>query len=248
MVLGNGGNDTITGGAEANDFDGGIGNDVLNGGGGADYLDGSLGNDRMIGGAGADIFLVRDAGDIADESVPGSHGIDAVWADRDFSLSDTVHAKGGIENLRLINFGNWHGTGNGLANELSGNVFNNVLRGLGGADTLIGFAGRDTLTGGGGADIFKFVASADSHGATIDRIRDFDDHGNDRIDLAALFPGQLTYKGPGAITGVGQVHIKDIAGPDVLVEVNLAGGSAPELTIHLVNTTAASMTASDFIL
>jgi Ca2+-binding RTX toxin-like protein len=53
--------------------------------------------------------------------------------------------------------GNFTGTGNGLANTLTGGAGNDTLSGNGGADRLIGGAGNDRLTGGGGADTFVFA-------------------------------------------------------------------------------------------
>jgi Ca2+-binding RTX toxin-like protein len=237
VLRGLGGNDTITGGA---------GTDTLRGDGGNDRLDGDLGADHMFGGTGNDTYVVDNAGDIVDET--GGNGMDQVLARLSFSLAGAAHAKGSIENLTLLSGGNASATGNGLANILTGNVGNNAISGLGGNDAIKGGLGLDTLTGGGGDDSFKFAAAAESTGAKIDVIKDFDDAGNDRIDLSAVFGGTLVFKGTGAFTGIGQVHIHDIAGPDVLVEVNLSGNATPEMVIHLANTTAASMTASDFAL
>jgi len=45
-----------------------------------------------------------------------------------------------------------------------------------------------------------------------------------------------------------QVGINDIAGADVLVEVNTGGTLAPDPAIRLTATTLASMTAMDFVL
>jgi hypothetical protein len=42
------------------------------------------------------------------------------------------------------------------------------------------------------------------------------------------------------------VRIKDIPGPDVMVQVNLGGSLAPDMEIRLKGTKLASMTASDF--
>ncbi|WP_274630036.1 hypothetical protein [Arvimicrobium flavum] len=70
VVIGGGGNDTITGGAGVDLIGGGAGNDVINGGGGDDLINGGDGNDiitggagadNMTGGAGADTFVLLDA-------------------------------------------------------------------------------------------------------------------------------------------------------------------------------------------
>jgi hypothetical protein len=47
---------------------------------------------------------------------------------------------------------------------------------------------------------------------------------------------------------VGQVRVNNIAGSDVMVEVNLTGGLAPDMAIRLVSTSAATVTATDFVL
>jgi serralysin len=114
-----------------------------------------------------------------------------------------------------------------------------VLNGAGGADTLKGLGGNDT---------FRYASAAESQGAAIDRILDFDDAGDDRIDLAAVYGATLVYKHDGTFTGAGQVRINDVAGEDVIVEVNLDSDATAEMQIRLVATTLASMTASDFIL
>ena len=59
---------------------------------------------------------------------------------------DALHAKGTIENLTLTGTTAINGTGNALANVITGNTGNNILAGLGGADQLIGGVGTDTAT------------------------------------------------------------------------------------------------------
>ena len=49
-------------------------------------------------------------------------------------------------------------------------------------------------------------------------------------------------------TAAGQVRINDIAGADVLVEVNTGGSLAPDFAVRLTATALVDMTASDFIL
>ncbi len=69
-LVGNGGNDTISGHADADTLEGGAGADDLRGGTGADVLRGGIGNDLIVGGtetdaltggADADTFLFRTA-------------------------------------------------------------------------------------------------------------------------------------------------------------------------------------------
>jgi hypothetical protein len=142
-----------------------------------------------------------------------------------------------------------------------------VLRGFGGNDTLLGALGADTLEGGTGIDLliggrgldklrggagndkFLYTGRTDSNpGSTADRILDFDDAGDDKIDLAAVYAKTLSYIGAAKFTKTGQVRINDIKGADLLVEVNLDTDSAAEMQIRLVGTTLASMSKGDFIL
>ena len=44
------------------------------------------------------------------------------------------------------------------------------------------------------------------------------------------------------------MRINDVAGADVIVEVNTGGSLVADMQMRLVNTTLASMTASDFLL
>jgi Ca2+-binding RTX toxin-like protein len=114
---------------------GGAGNDFLNGGGGADAMSGGTNNDT---------YVVNDAGDTVTEAAGA--GNDTVNA----SINHTLAAE--VENLILTGVANLNGTGNGLANSITGNTGNNVLNGGAGTDTLFGGAGLDQLFGGTQAD------------------------------------------------------------------------------------------------
>jgi Ca2+-binding RTX toxin-like protein len=128
ILTGNGGNNTLAG------LDG---NDTLAGDAGDDILLGGAGADTMDGGAGNDSYDVDNAGDTVTESAGG--GTDTVTASVSFVLGANV------ENLVLTGSATIDGTGNGLANALSGNSGNNLLD---------GGAGTDTMTGGGGNDVY----------------------------------------------------------------------------------------------
>src|SRR4029079_8805395 len=114
-------NDTLTGTAAAN---------VLIGLGGDDRLDGGSGAAQMFGGAGNDSYVVDNVGDVANET--GGDGSDTVQSSVSFSLADTVHAIGSIENLTLTGTAALSGTGNALDNIIIGNSGANVLTGLDG--------------------------------------------------------------------------------------------------------------------
>ena len=75
---------------------------------------------------------------------PDRTAADLVRSSVTFSLSDTVHAKGVIENLTLIGTAAINATGNAAANALTGNIAANTLNGAGGADYMLGLGGNDT--------------------------------------------------------------------------------------------------------
>ncbi|CAN7191374.1 calcium-binding protein [Rhizobium sp. LjRoot254] len=170
---------------------------------------------------------------------------------------DTLIGQGGDDRL-IGGLGADRLSGGAGNDRLIGGPDNDVLFGQDGKDFLFGARGADQLNGGRGRDImagkenndtFIFDARADSSVGNPDIITDFDDSGgNDKIDLSAVFGGVLVYRHNGAFTGAGQVRINDIAGPDVLVEVNTRGGRDADFAIRLEDTKLASMSAGDFIL
>jgi Ca2+-binding RTX toxin-like protein len=123
------------------------GDDQIYGYTGDDKLDGGPGNDKLVGGPGNDIYEVDSPGDVVVENF--NEGIDRL----DSYISMTLGAN--VEDLVLYGTPNLNGTGNGLANAMSGNLGDNVLQGLGGNDTLYGYTGNDVLDGGVGADVMN---------------------------------------------------------------------------------------------
>lgn len=122
VISGLGGNDTLNGLGGSDQLFGGIGNDILNGGDdpdflngedGNDTLNGGLGADAMNGGAGNDTFLVDNAGDTVTEALNG--GTDQVQTSL---ASYTLGAN--VENLTYTGSSAFTGTGNALANTLTG--------------------------------------------------------------------------------------------------------------------------------
>ncbi len=85
-------------------------------------------------------------------------------------------------------------------------------------------------------------------GAAADRILDFDDAGNDRINLSAVYSGKLAYVQNAAFTKVGQVRINDVPGTGVVVEVNLDADRLAEMQIRREGTTLAGLGGDDFSL
>ncbi|MGV3573126.1 MAG: calcium-binding protein [Ramlibacter sp.] len=154
---------------------------TLTGNDGRNILDGWKGADVMRGGKGNDTYHVDNAKDnIDDESSSASGGIDTVFAGIGWTLTGDY-----VENLLLTGSSAINGSGNKLANVVTGNTGKNVLKGEAGDDTIDGGAGADTLSGGSGADRFVYDAASDSTLKALDRITDFT-RGSDRIDLSHL--------------------------------------------------------------
>jgi Ca2+-binding RTX toxin-like protein len=252
------GNDRITGGGERDWINVGRGDDIVHGGGGDDFLLGEIGSDylygddgddslfggkdedHLYGGSGTnllrgglhnDTYHVESATDLVIEDFGGGTR-DVVMAGVDsFTLPDLV------EILTYTGSGSFSGTGNALANTITGGRGNDVLRGEAGSDILVGGAGKDMLTGGDGADRFIF-ATADSYsgGGARDVITDFTS-GEDKIDLSALSisdeASQITFKGVGS-------------GLIVYVDTNLNGFDYSDFAIQLAG--VQSVQVSDFIL
>ena len=128
---------TLNAGESDNDWlYGGAGNDILLGGFGNDYLDGGAGVDIMDGGAGDDTYIVNSVNDSVYEQP--NDGYDTVISSSNYILNN------GIEELRLVEGFDIHGTGNALNNKIIGNSRNNILDGVTGADVMIGGKGDDT--------------------------------------------------------------------------------------------------------
>jgi CSLREA domain-containing protein len=153
VLFGNGG---------ANALNGGGGSDTISGGGGNDTIDGGSGVDRMRGNAGDDTYFVDNRRDKAYEAA--NEGTDTV-------NSTVSHRLGrNVENLILRGTANLHGFGNGLDNQMTGNVGANLLQGLGGNDTIRGGDGNDTIDGGTGIDVMRGEAGNDVY--IVDDARD----------------------------------------------------------------------------
>ena len=115
------------------------GNDKLYGWAGSDLLDGGTGADKMYGGTGNDVYVVDNRQDIIVENP--SEGEDSVTT----TLSSFVLGYN-LENLTYVGSVAFRGTGNTVANTLTGGAGDDSLDGRGGADKLIGGAGDDTYT------------------------------------------------------------------------------------------------------
>ncbi|ANL39207.1 M10 family metallopeptidase C-terminal domain-containing protein [Rhizobium phaseoli] len=183
---GNNLDNTLTGGAAADTLSGDAGNDTLNGG---------AGTDSLIGGEGDDTYIVDNAGDIVTESA--DEGADTV---RTTLTSYTLGSD--VENLSFVGTAAFAGTGNSLANTITGGAGNDTLDGAAGADSLIGGAGNDTYIIDNAGDIVTEAAVVG-----IDTVR---------TTLAAYTLGanveNLQYTGSASFTGTGNALVNTITG------------------------------------
>ena len=259
-VTGSNGNDTITGNSSANTLDGGngndtlsggAGNDALNGGAGADTLNGDIGNDLLNGGAGADTL----AGGLGDDTYTDSASAtaDAAGADTFVELAsqgtDTVQTTRAsftlathFENLRFTASSAFNGTGNAVANTLTGGIGADTLSGLEGNDTLRGGSGNDLLLGGAGNDVLQGEAGNDTLAGGMGADSLSGSTGNDifLFNAADAFTNVDTIVSFGAVIGN-----DDSIQLDDLVFTGLAAGT---LAASAFVTGAAALDAGDRII
>jgi Ca2+-binding RTX toxin-like protein/methionine-rich copper-binding protein CopC len=171
---GGAGDDSITGGTSVNTLAGGLGkdtliggagNDTLNGGDGNDSLDGGTGDDSLTGGKGDDVYVVDADGDVVSESLAqGSDTVRTTLAG--YNLTDKA---ANVEKLIYDGTANFTGSGNALANTITGNIGNDILDGGendGKADLLNGGAGDDTYKVGAGDTVIEKTAAGVDAGGT----------------------------------------------------------------------------------
>ena len=180
---------------------------VITGGAGADKLtdgknDVGQNPDTLIGGAGNDTYTVTNAGDVIVELAGG--GSDTVDTTL---LSYALGAN--LEDLTFSGTGNFTGTGNNLANDLSGGAGNDTLdggkndAGLAG-DTMAGGAGNDTYIVNNANDVVTEGAGLNSGTDTV------------KTSLASYTlttnVENLIYTGTGNFAGTGNASANTITG------------------------------------
>ncbi len=217
---GNSLDNAITSGSGGGSLTGGAGNDTLTGGAGGETLDGGTGADAMVGRGGNDTYKVDNAGDSVTELA--GEGTDQVLT----GLSS--YALGAnVENLQYTGAGSFTGTGNELANAITGMSGSDTLYGGAGNDLLSGQAGTDTLDGGTGADTMTGGAANDTYYVDDagDIVTETAGGGTDmvRTSLSSYTLGSqvenVTYIGTSSFTGTGNTLANLMvggAGADIL--------------------------------
>ena len=151
---------------------------IINGNSGNNYINGGAGTDLMTGGSGNDTYTIDNLNDVIVELAGG--GDDAVYSFNDAQLS------GNIETLILASTASnaISGFGDGNANQIFGNEFDNVIFGRG---------GLDRLGGGAGDDIFV-IQNGDQAANVQEQITDFEGAGvagGDRMAFGGFGPGAM---------------------------------------------------------
>ena len=169
-----------------------------------------------MGGTGNDDYIVDDIGDIVDENLSDPDDVDIVESSISFSLMNSAHVFGAIENLTLTGTENINGTGNTLNNTIIGNSGANELKSYAGNDRLDGGAGADNMIGGTGNDTYV-VDSAD------DTVDETGSSGTETVEASVDFSlmtstkvlgtfEKLTLTGLGNIKGTGNELANTIIG------------------------------------
>ncbi|WP_146591644.1 Ig-like domain-containing protein [Puniceibacterium confluentis] len=159
-VHGEGGDDYIETGDDADSITGGDGNDTLDGGIDDDTIRGNNGDDSILGGHGSDSLDGGQGHDYIDGSAPAFlEQIDAVDVNTE---NDRDSIFGGLGNDTLIGGDDDDTLIGGSGDDyLDGGIDEDILNGGNDNDTLIGGQGGDTLNGGAGVDSIDGGADRD---------------------------------------------------------------------------------------
>ncbi len=210
--------DLVTG--QASGFNSITGIENATGGSGNDTFVGDAQVNAFAGGAGNDTYFV-DSADVITEGAGA--GTDSV-----FTASAIYTLSANVDNLTFIGSGGFTGTGNGLANVITGGIAADTINAAGGNDIIRGGAGNDILTGGNGTDTFVFGA-----GFGNDRITDFDANpgggGQDLLDLRELGITAATFAAQVSITDLGN-DTQITIGADTILLTGVTGVNANVIT------------------
>lgn len=161
-LVGNDGNNSITGSAFDDTVLGNAGNDVLNGGIGNDSLTGGAGNDTLAGGTGDDLYVVEAGADnTAGDRISDASGTGDWLVFTSTTASDTLIIGNAVTGVDAVYLGSVNPDRtldrsdttalNVDASLVAATVRLNIL-GNDGANSLVGGRGSDTIEGGDGID------------------------------------------------------------------------------------------------
>ncbi|WP_299293699.1 calcium-binding protein [uncultured Tateyamaria sp.] len=173
-LTGEGGNDTLSGGASGDLISGEGGSDALSGGIGFDTIDGGSGNDTLLGQDGFDSLFGGDGND----SLTGNNGFDTLDGG---AGNDTLFGGLGLDTL-LGGDGDDLLSGQAGFDQLEGGADNDTLNGNSGADTLLGEDGDDVLNGGINNDLLNGGDGDDTLNANNGADTLFGGAGDDRLE------------------------------------------------------------------
>ena len=209
-----GGNDSLTGGVNADTISGLGGNDTLSAGYGNDSVDGGAGDDTLSGDTGADTLLGGTGNDYLDGGT-GGNSLDGGAG------NDTLTASTGNDTL-LGGDGNDSLSDSQGANSLDGDAGDDTIGGVSGGDT------GSTLTGGTGQDSFVFANTPGYNPGTFhaDSITDFaTGAAGDTLDIGGLLQWSQYYGGWDTTTNpftTGYLRVAQ-SGADTLLQLDRDG-------------------------
>ena len=205
---GNGGNDSLTGGAGSDTLTGGAGNDTLSGGDGNNSLDGGVGDDKLTTGIGNDTLL----GGAGNDTLDGGDGV------------DSLQGGDGVDNLT-------GGAGNDTLDFATSNT------------SLVG----DSGAGGIGDDIFKIDQSKLVTGnfSTLDG-----GAGNDTLQFSGSTSATIDLN---SLSAFNSFEILDVSADSVISSISLSSagiqglvdnGNSSVLNIKLSSTDLVSISTT----
>jgi hypothetical protein len=226
ILLGGGGDDTLTGDADENAFDGGPGADTMNGGDDRDYA--------FYWTRTADVSVDLDG--IADDGEPGEN---------DVIGPDVEGALGGLGNDTLV--------GNDGPNDLLGMGGDDSITGRAGADNMSGGEGRDTVSYShrtAPVNVTLDVVNDDGEAGELDRV--FDDvedviAGSGADTLTGDIDANRLVGGLGSDVLTGNSGDDVFEARDLLADDVACGDGADTVTGDTLDTTAADCETLDLV-
>jgi hypothetical protein len=269
-LTGNGADNVLDGGGFGDTLAGAGGDDTLFASHGADSVQGGAGDDYVYGGIGADVMSGGSGSDTL-AYLEGIFASSETFLDLGDTTAQNTHSHGadtliGFENVLTDIFSD-RILGTGADNRFESSGGHDTLKSKDGSDVLLagegddkinagggddlvtGGLGEDFIRGGLGADDFIYEDLADSGlgVALADTIRDFRTADGDRIDLSAVYVGNLSYIGEAAFTGGGAEVRVGVVAQGQLVRIDIDGDEISDMDILVANS-GLSGGAGDFVL